>query len=87
MTFSAASLAVSPDGSEAVPLMGEELTRSPSRQRNRSGDADATWQSTDGSRTTALYGAGLPSANAAPSAAMSPPTGIGAESLRVRFTW
>ena len=40
-------------------------------RRNRSGDADATWQPTAGSRTTALYGAGLPSASAAPRAATS----------------
>ena len=67
--------------------MGRDSTTSPSRERNRSGDADATWQPTAGMRTTALYGAGLPSASAAPRAATSPPGGSGAESRRVRFTW
>src|SRR5690606_18292652 len=70
-----------------VPLIGEDATRSPSRRRNISGDADATWQPIDGNRTTAEYGAGLPRPSAAPSAATSAPGGSGADSRRVRLTW
>src|SRR4029450_10016694 len=58
MTFSARSLGRKEAASGAVPLMGDEATRSPSRRRKRSGEADATGQPTDGHRTTAEYGAG-----------------------------
>ena len=67
--------------------MGDDVTRSPSRRRNRSGEADATWQPAEGTRTTAAYGAGFPYPRAAPSAAMSASGGSGAESRRVRLTW
>src|SRR3546814_20867278 len=86
ITFSARSLAVRPLGSGAVPLIGAEATRSPSRHRNRSGDADAPWQPTDGTRTTALLGSGSPSASAATSAALSPPRALGAGTRRVVLT-
>jgi hypothetical protein len=33
--------------------MGDDATTSPSRRRNRSGEADATWHPADGTRTTA----------------------------------
>ena len=70
MTFSARSLSRNEPGSIAVPLMGDELTMSPSRARKRSGDAEATATPRSGSETTALNGAGLPSANDAPSASI-----------------
>ncbi len=87
MTFSARSLARKPSGRAAVPLIGDEQIRRPDRDKNRSGEADATCTSTWGIRITAEKGAGLPIASAAPSAATSARSGSGAESRRVRFTW
>ena len=87
ITFSARSFTRNPSGVAAVPLIGDDHNRSPSRSRNRSGDAEATWIPWAGSRTTAENGAGLPSASAAPSAATSAPAGSGAANTRVRFTW
>jgi len=80
----------------AVPLIGEDQTRLPRLDRNRSGDALATCNRCAGSRTTAEKGAGFPEASAAPSAATSQgvvpapePSLIvnGADIRRVRFTW
>src|SRR5439155_7130788 len=70
-----------------VPLIWRDSTTAPSGRRKRSGDADATWTPAEGRRTTAAYGAGLPSARAAPSAATSASGGSGAESCRHRLTW
>ena len=78
MMFSARSLGRKSSTVAAVPLMGDDHTRSSSRARNRSGDADATSMPWSGSRTTALNGAGLPAASAAPSAATSASGGSGA---------
>ena len=87
ITFSAWSLSKNPSAVAAVPLMGDERTTAPWRLKKRSGEADATAMFSVGNRTTALYGAGLPSASAAPNAATSAPAGTGADSRRVRFTW
>jgi hypothetical protein len=87
ITFSARSLSRNSSGAAAVPLIGEDHTRRPSRRRNRSGDADATCTPAAGTRTTAEYGAGFPTASAAPRAATSASGATGAQSWRVRFTW
>ena len=87
MTFSARSLPVKGTPGGFVPLIGDDETMSPSRDRKRSGEAEATRQSAAGTRTTAENGAGLPSARAAPRAATSAVGSTGADSLRVRLTW
>ena len=92
MTFSARSLSSSDSSSTAVPLIGDERSTSPSRDKKRSGDALATWMPWSGRRTTAENGAGFPEASAAPSAAMSVvvpsgAAGSGALRRRVRLTW
>ena len=73
-------------GVAAVPLIGELQTTSPRRARNNSGDADATCTPWSGRCSTALNGAGLPSASAAPRAGMDASGASAALSRRVRFT-
>src|SRR4029453_4108876 len=56
ITFSARSLSVSGSGVGAVPLIGDDQMRRPDRERNRSGDADATATPRSGPRTPAHAG-------------------------------
>ena len=89
ITFSARSLAVRPAGVGRRALdRARSSTTSPSRRRNRSGDAEATRHPCDGQphdgavrRRVAL---GERGARARP---RRHPPGIGADSRRVRFTW
>src|SRR3954464_4962059 len=87
MTFSARSLSVRSPAATPVPLIGPDATRSTSRWRNNSGDADATITPASGAWTTAAYGAGLPRARAAPSACRLVGWDEGAERTRQMLAW
>lgn len=98
ITFSAWSFALACSASAAtappgpVPLIGRVTTRSPTRRRNASGDADTTANApgTDvaapaGSRSMPAWGAGFHAASAAWRATGS--SVPWASSRRVRLTW
>ena len=88
ITFSARSLARKPSGVAAVPLIGRDSTTSPSRRRNRSGEAEATCDAVARAaarrRSTAP---GCPRRGRRRGRRRRRRRGSGADSTRHRFTW